>query len=150
IQLTKAYVKASPLEGVTHADLDKLDNLYAYKSTSLEYFMAYHLVDQMVKGIAKDTGVSPDAVWESLVHAAINGLDFESRDAKMTLNLDELFGRGFTKGLTNLSQGNLIPFIQKHAPGEYRKFMEAFTKHVRYVDSVFKRLTAEGRMPAGE
>jgi len=150
IQLTKAYVKASPIEGVTHADLDKLDNLYAYKSTSLEYFMAYHLVDQMVVKIAKDTGVSPDAVWESLVHAAINGLDFESRDAKMTLNLDELFGRGFTKGLTNLSQENLIPFIQKHAPDEYQKFMEALVRHVRHVDGVFKRLTAEGRLPAGE
>ena len=113
LEQTYEYLGSSPLTGVSQAHRELLKDPIKNDVTTLSYWLGIYIADQVIEKISIGTGVTTDAVWQSLIHAGVQGLNLNSKDAKRELDLDSIFGSGFTAGLVDLEESKIVDYVKK-------------------------------------
>lgn len=127
IELTRQYLESNPLATVTRGHLEFL-NPKNSKISVAEYLVGMKLVDEIIKKIQKTTRVSEEKIWESLVHASMQGLNLDSPEARRLIDFTSIFGPQFVKDLRALDMNpkTLTTFVKKYKlgkPGEYAQIV---------------------------
>jgi hypothetical protein len=110
--LTVEYLKrAHPGEDWARRDIAALEDDYQTEG-SQTFVFGPHMLRLIVKKIAAhDKTLSEKVVWQSLWHSELNGLMLDDKEVRRTLNLDAVFGKGFTKRLARFTKEEALNFL---------------------------------------
>lgn len=112
-QLAAKYLRANPLDAQSQADADRLEDIYFAISENSVMMLGPIVLKTMAEKIAVHAGVPADVVWKSFWHAELNGLRLASKEVKKTLDLDAVFGRGFTNSLAQFTPIDAVDFLNR-------------------------------------
>lgn len=112
-QLAAKYLRSNPMDAQSRKDAEALDDVYFSPSQNSTYILGPVLLKVLAEKIAGHVGIPTKKVWESFWHAGLNGLRLSSKEVKKVLDLDKIFGRGFTNSLAKFSREDTIQLLIK-------------------------------------
>jgi hypothetical protein len=113
--LTVKYLRRMyPGEAWAQADIRALEDDYQTEG-SMTFVFGPHMLRVIVKKIAEyGEPFSEKAVWQALWHSELHGLLLGDTGVKKALDLDRIFGDGFTKRLTHFKKEDALKFLAEH------------------------------------
>jgi hypothetical protein len=113
--------------------LSWLDDIYDENITlNPNTLLCIHTVNEIAIRISKSQGMSVDKVVESFFHSSYNGLALTDKITVKELDLDGVFGRGFTKKLLGLNYNDVRPCMEFLDTYGLTENKNAFTKALKY------------------
>ena len=97
-QMTARYLRSVlPVKDLPEAD--KVEDVYIRMGDGFSHVLGPFVLKVMARMIAEYTGVPSDDVWKSFWHMNLNGLLLFKPEVSEALDLDKVFGPGFTEVL---------------------------------------------------
>lgn len=125
------YLRSNPMSGITNADVEDLLNIYSSRRQKLAILTPAHLVEALVANLAKSQNIDPKVVWESLIHAQMNGLDLlHPENQKM---LESEIGEGFLDKIAHADEADIMEALKKY------RLTEHFDVYIRAVNRALRR-----------
>lgn len=112
-----AYLRSNPMSGITNADVEDFLNVYSSRRQKLAILTPAHLIEALVANLAKSQNIDPKVVWESLMHAQMNGLDLlHPENQKM---IESEIGEGFLDKIAHADEADIMQALKKYHLTEY-------------------------------